>query len=242
MAVNYSPKIITDELVLCLDAGNKKSYPGSGSDWLDISGNNFHMSLKNSLTGTSDVSLKYFSLNGTDHYGKCDGTISGSVEATPANLGIAGAVPRSIVCVARLKNGVGSTTGGLYDVGDTGVNGQHMSLRRNGDTTADPTAFRNNFWGTPDHDFTLSAFDWVMYSTVYGSDKKTKTYGNNGILLGQESVAFDLVTSGKAFEMGRYGTTQEIGADIAYYIIYTKALTIAEVKQNYNALKSRFGI
>ena len=243
MGLFHSPKIVTDGLVLCLDAGNKKSYPGSGSDWFDISGNNFHMSLKNSLTGTSDdAGLKYFSLNGTNHYGKCDGTISGSVEATPTNLGINGALPRSIICVARLKSGVGATIGGLYDVGTYGVNGRHNSLRRNGSTTVDPSSFRNNFWGTPDHDFTLSAFDWVMYSSVYGSDKKTKTYGNNGILLGQESVAFDLVTEGESFEMGRYQGSHEIGADIAYYTIYTKALTAAEVKQNYNALKTRFGL
>ena len=41
MAFHYSPKIVTDGLVLCLDAGNTKSYIGSGT-WSDISrgGNN----------------------------------------------------------------------------------------------------------------------------------------------------------------------------------------------------------
>ena len=111
------------------------------------------MSLENSPTFVNDAGLKYFSLDGADDYGKCDGTITGSVEATPTNLGVNGAVPRSIVCVAKLKNGVGHTAGGLYDLGNTGVAGQHMSLRRNGDTTADPSSFRNNYWSTPDHDF-----------------------------------------------------------------------------------------
>ena len=42
MAFNYSPKISTDGLVLCLDAANTKSYPGSGTVWSDLSrgGNN----------------------------------------------------------------------------------------------------------------------------------------------------------------------------------------------------------
>lgn len=40
MAVSYNPKIVTDGLTFCLDAGNAKSYPGSGNNWIDIVGNN----------------------------------------------------------------------------------------------------------------------------------------------------------------------------------------------------------
>jgi hypothetical protein len=39
MGINYSPKIVTDGLVLCLDAANPLSYPGSGNVWTDLSGN-----------------------------------------------------------------------------------------------------------------------------------------------------------------------------------------------------------
>ena len=243
MGLFHSPKIVTDGLVLLLDAGNPKSYSGSGNDWLDQSGNKFHMSLKNSPTFVNDAGLKYFSLDGSNDYGKCDGTISGSVEATVTNLGIGGAVPRSIVCVAKLKNGVGANGGGLFDVGDTGVTGRHMSLRRNGATTFDPSSFRNNFWGPPDHDFTYSAFDWTMYTSSYGSDKKTKTFGNSGVLLGQENVAYDLVTAGsRSFEMGRYNGNTYVGAEIAYFMIYTKQLSDSEMKQNFDAIRGRFGL
>ena len=38
MALTHSPRIVTDGLVLCLDAGNTKSYPGSGTAWNDLSG------------------------------------------------------------------------------------------------------------------------------------------------------------------------------------------------------------
>jgi hypothetical protein len=38
MAFVHSPKIVTDGLVRALDAGNVKSYPGSGTTWLDKSG------------------------------------------------------------------------------------------------------------------------------------------------------------------------------------------------------------
>ena len=49
MALRHSPKIVTDGLVLALDAANTRSYPGSGSTWFDLSGNNHNATL-NSVT------------------------------------------------------------------------------------------------------------------------------------------------------------------------------------------------
>ncbi len=40
MACNAGPDIIEDGLVLCLDAGNKLSYPGAGTTWTDLVGSN----------------------------------------------------------------------------------------------------------------------------------------------------------------------------------------------------------
>ena len=40
MAVNYNTSIVTNGLVLALDAANRKSYSGSGTTWTDLSGNN----------------------------------------------------------------------------------------------------------------------------------------------------------------------------------------------------------
>ena len=39
MAGSTGPNIVTDGLVLSLDAANKKSYPGTGTAWNDLSGN-----------------------------------------------------------------------------------------------------------------------------------------------------------------------------------------------------------
>ena len=54
MATSYSPKIVTDGLVVCLDAGDKNSYPGSGATWSDVSGNGNDFTLYNSPTHNSD--------------------------------------------------------------------------------------------------------------------------------------------------------------------------------------------
>ena len=40
MSLNHSPSIVTDGLVLCLDAANKRSYPGTGTAWTDLKGVN----------------------------------------------------------------------------------------------------------------------------------------------------------------------------------------------------------
>lgn len=47
MSVQGGPDIISEGLILYLDASNKKSYPGSGQTWFDISGNNEHFDLYN---------------------------------------------------------------------------------------------------------------------------------------------------------------------------------------------------
>ena len=42
MGLSHSPRIVTDGLVLCLDAANSRSYPKTGTTWTDrsTSGNN----------------------------------------------------------------------------------------------------------------------------------------------------------------------------------------------------------
>ena len=54
MAFNYSPKIVTDGLVLCLDAGNPNSYPGSGNTWKDLSRGRNNGTLVNGPTFSGD--------------------------------------------------------------------------------------------------------------------------------------------------------------------------------------------
>ncbi|MEC7128475.1 MAG: LamG domain-containing protein, partial [Bacteroidota bacterium] len=53
MGLFHSPRIVTDGLVMALDAANAKSYPGSGTTWNDISGNGNNATL-NSVTHKSD--------------------------------------------------------------------------------------------------------------------------------------------------------------------------------------------
>lgn len=50
MSIYGGPDIITDGLVFCLDAANSKSYPGTGTAWTDLSGNDNNGTLTNGPT------------------------------------------------------------------------------------------------------------------------------------------------------------------------------------------------
>lgn len=63
MTINYNTTSYTSNLQLLLDASNSKSYPGSGTTWYDISGNNRHFTWSG-VNYTSAGSRSYFSTNG----------------------------------------------------------------------------------------------------------------------------------------------------------------------------------
>ena len=67
MATYYNPKIVTNNLFLYLDAANAKSYPGSGTAWKDLSGQNNDTTLVNGPTYNSNNS-GCFVFDGTDDY------------------------------------------------------------------------------------------------------------------------------------------------------------------------------
>ena len=238
MACNAGPDIIEDGLLISLDASNPRSYPGSGNEWYDLSGNNYHMSLKNSPSFTTFNGAACFDLDGSDDYGLCDGTISGSRSATVANLGVGGTNEKTVVCVAVIDDGVGNSSQGLFDLGNSGAAGQHYCLR----LFNSYTRFRAQFWSTPDYDFIYDGrATWTMFSVVYGSDKIGKTYGNDGVLLGNDGGAYDLATAGdRPFEMGRYQGGNYFGGKISQYLVYNRGLSPQEIKQNYHATIGRY--
>ena len=65
MSTRYNPSIVRDGLVLYFDAANTKSYPGSGTTWYDLSGNERHGTLINEPTFQSH-NLGCFQFDGTN--------------------------------------------------------------------------------------------------------------------------------------------------------------------------------
>jgi len=65
MAFNNGPRITTNGLVLCLDASDRNSYPGTGTTWYDVSGNGYNATLTNGPTWSS---TGYFIFDGSNDY------------------------------------------------------------------------------------------------------------------------------------------------------------------------------
>jgi len=107
----YGPRIVTDGLVLHLDAANRKSYPGSGTSWNDLSGNGNHFTIGSSLTFSNNTFLMDSSPDG----------------GGGANRNSSTAIPNSTACtlVFWIKStelqslfwGSDTTNGGSYFVG-----------------------------------------------------------------------------------------------------------------------------
>ena len=78
MATRYSPKIVTDGLVLYLDAANSRSYPGTGTAWFDLTGRGNNAVLTNGPVFSSGGSTsegaggKYFLFDGGNDYASID--------------------------------------------------------------------------------------------------------------------------------------------------------------------------
>ncbi len=76
MALSHSPSIVTDGLILCLDAANPKSYPGSGTIWTDLSGQDNSGTLVDGV-GYSSVNLGALTFDGLDDHVDISGALSG---------------------------------------------------------------------------------------------------------------------------------------------------------------------
>ena len=221
MSFNYSPKIVTDGLVLVLDAANKKSYPGSGTTWTDLSGNGNDAVLYNSPTYTNN-NVHTFNFDETNDYAKVDNT---TLLSKTAYTKIAWFRPES--STANIVSGGGDT----YGQHAFWMNGTSNSLRagHNGSwarVSYSPGDMLNQWWfGSVTFNTTSG---WVLYlnGEQVDTDANTSTFtGNQNILIGAYGDASNL-----------------FDGDISIVMVYNRVLSPQEVLQNYNALKSRFGL
>ena len=227
MATSYSPKIITDGLVLCLDAGDGKSYSGSGTAWSDRSGNGNNASLSNGPTFNSDG---YFELDGTDDRitsgAKLSGTENGSIylwcNPTSSNTG---------AMLAYQNTGVGRIW--IY-VGSTGV----LNL--------------NTYFGSG-MDFYLTASGsnvkdkWGLITVTFDRSGYQKIYYNGEFLTSRDiSSASSISWNSGTLALGSFdynGPTWYAAQNkAAKFMVYNVEHTSEQILQNYNATKGRFGL
>tara|TARA_Y100001973_G_scaffold104976_1_gene176449 strand:+ start:68 stop:790 length:723 start_codon:yes stop_codon:yes gene_type:complete len=238
MATRYSPKIITDGLVLCLDPANSRSYSGSGSTWTDLCGNGRNGTIIGATFAphTTATGPAHFDFDGTNDYiaiPQFDFTSTHSLEwwfnADNLTEKYTGGYAGHMLCwgYAPTERVYLRTNGGL---------GIFMN-----DGTSSATFTTSNFSVTAGNwTHIVVTFDWVTESV--------KCY-QNGVLkdtidtssLGSwnytgASNSYDYI------DFGRNVSNNNIFFDgkAANIRICNKLLTDAQIQQNYKAQKGRY--
>ena len=257
MATNYNPKIVTDGLVLCLDAANTKSYPGSGTSVVDISRHGRDATLANGAAiNTGFDGVVSFVFDGTNDHA----TFSTSVNSVISQhkdcsfsvwVRIHDDADNTIIAHPKLH---GNSPFILwYDFEQTGTVGNTGGSDIGGGTdkvlSVMVTDSGSEFRFTTEDNVLQNMnglLPWYNICVVLDpSNNKFYTYVNGKLkALFNSSSCDGIKSSSSNFDLGS-GTlsgSSTLNGNIAQFSVYSKALSETEVIQNYNALKGRFGI
>jgi hypothetical protein len=232
MAFRYSPKIVTNGLVLALDGANRKSNPGSGTTWTDLSGNGKDGSLVNgaSFQTTNGGSVAF------------DG-VNDRVTLYASNQLIGNQYATLEAWIKSSDDGTGS--GGYANFLGTRV-GQNMSINRysSNNTAVFLTDFTSGNLNAPFG--SINIFDQNWHHVVGVNNFGICSLYVDGTLEGTNSsksgTNIDLNAEVMAIGNDINNTSRTFYGEVAIARIYNRALTQPEVLQNYNAVKSRFGL
>jgi hypothetical protein len=220
--------IITSGLVLNLDAGNPSSYPGSGTSWFDLSGNGNNGTLNNgpTFTGSFGGSIVF------------DGT-NDQVDVSSANLPIQfGTSPFAIELWVRATNS-SKRQGLVCASGGTG-NGPIFAIESN--TVGVGIYGSANVVNTGAGSIAANTWYHIVLTRASTSSNSTYIYINS-VLNGTGTLSTNF-SSTNSVGIGYTPNTAEytVGNIAAVRIYKNKYLSDSEVLQNYNAVKSRFGL
>ena len=245
MANSYGASIVTDNLVLMLDAANPRSYPGSGTAWKDLSGNG--------NTGT---------LVGTPTYLYYSGgllSFSGAAQYVTTPL-VQTSVTAYTISVWFNTN---SATQNMTMVGDRGsgagvsvVVGIGGALGYGGSSGNLFVCVNSDYYILPI--YTPAAYNdakWHNVVGVFNQPSGTITYSSLKLYVDGQLAT---TTNGTSLGAGSSPITGLGGTIIGispapypgiYYtglmsavLIYNAALTAAQVAQNFEAYRGRYGV
>ena len=210
-------------LVLDLDAGNSSSYPGSGTTWTDLSGYLNNGTLTNGPTySSSDGGSIVF--DGSNDY------VQGSGSVTTNTMTF-------LVWIKR--NGNQPSYSGLIYTRTSGICGLHFL------STTNKIAYTwNNAEYNWDSGLTVPNLTWCMCVISISSTSATAYLcQSSGITSATNSVSHSSITVSSPI-IGRdpYDDFRFYNGNIAKVSIYNRALSAAEVQQNFDALRGRYGI
>jgi hypothetical protein len=225
----FANTIVQQGLVLNLDAGNPYSYAGSGTTWYDVSGSSYNGSLNTGVVYNSDSSGSMV----------FDGVTVGQ-EVNIGSKTIAFTTGGTFEIWTKIDNvnrnqgffsmNPGATYINFYSPGATNQKMRWEVIGNNANpfnAINSVTTLQNNTW-------------YHVIGTFDITNSNTRIY-INGVLDNSQSSYTNMPSSVTSqIIIGSYAGI--LDGNIAIAKIYNRSLSAAEVLQNYNAIKGRFGL
>jgi hypothetical protein len=244
MSFNYSPKIVTDGLVLCLDAANTKSYVSGSTAWNDLSRGGNNGTLINGPTFNSDNGGSIV-LDGVDDYIDLGnntnlrmGTGNFTINVWVKVISTTKTSP-FINGIISCKNAPAAAAGyGIYFFTD-GINANKLLWSTANGSTAVEIFTQDTIPEIADKWANITMvresgslnngcyYINGVYKQIISSATIVNVDTSNNLTLGNTADKLSIY-----WNKGNYGIVQ----------IYNRALSSSEVLQNYNATKTRFGL
>ena len=231
MGVTYNNRIVTDGLVLCLDAASKRSYPGTGTVWTDLKGVN----------------------NGTLTNGPTfDGDNGGSIVLDGTN---------EIVRIFNFPTTHSAFTSSLwvysnnYDKNYTGFMScdayrHRFELRCNADTkritfvVSNSDSSNSSYFLTVDEDAALENGSWYNLTCSFDKASSSMKIYINGDIKKQrvDGPNVDIVFNQTILAIGRIQGNDGycLNGSVGTFCFYNRALSADEIRRNYLSTKERF--
>lgn len=226
MSISYNSTITTTGLLLCIDSYNPRSFNGSGSTAIDVSGNDNNMTIGGSPTFSASQGWTFTNGSTSTYMIKnpismptttcsyeiwCKTTIGGTAIISyassaadndfllfdPSSLGL-------YVGLTAVSSGVSITDGNWKQV-----------VRTSNRTTGAETLYINGV---------------SQFSTTLSAGTSITTGGSLVLAQEQDSIG------------GSFDPNQAFGGNISIFRLYNTVLTADQVLQNFNASRTRFGI
>jgi hypothetical protein len=242
---NIPVPIITANLVMNLDASNSSSYPGSGTTWTDLSGNGKNATLVNGPTYSS-ANSGYIVFDGTDDHATIPSPspLSGTKLFTfeiwvyftsiTGNFG-SGGPKAAFLFSGGTGDGAGQPEFYVQSSSGSSFTANNISYGRGGGGTTGSLSVSVSS--------SISNGKWYQIVLVRSASDAETVY-LNGSSIGTGNVTNSLTDGITAFGglPGVPNYSAYLNGRIANIKIYDKTLSAAEITQNFNALRGRYGI
>ena len=225
--------IIKNGLIMHLDASNSNSYPGNGTTWYDLSGNENNGTLLNGVSyNLSNGGM--FLFDGINDYARIPDSVSTNFGTGSYTIGI---WVKPANTNSTWRGVISKRTNGNYKgwaIYETSSNKFGVQLASNHSGPYYSATSLNSF----------VANNWYYINAVIDRGNKQLRFYVNGI---QQGNAVDITNLGNTNNITPLLIGHEIGINtfpgsISNGHIYNRALSVDEIQQNYNALKYRYGL